>query len=548
MVRITSTSNSPTAAARRNKQRFASYYCCSLTKLVFGCTVALLVASLAFVYWFSANRAMAVHTALREMEDLQRNVFAQQQPTTQKKKKEPVVLNVNRRNDQQHLEAEKEAAANDKDDVIPSKFHIVFSTGCNAFQDWQSYAFFYQIYKSGQLGDVTRVASGCTEADAVTLQQVFVHQIKTLPTGDRFHLHLTPDYSKTAGIDFKFFNKPFGLLHWMEHAMDWPSTLDQYEDTIVVVMDPDQFLLRPFQVDYSNDDTAEWHKVARDRTEFIIKKGQPFGQYYGMGASWVREANKDIPKIVKAALNASQSTADPNDPSSSHLYQWTDWEVLQSYNAGPPYIAVASDLYQIVKMWAAVAVPVKELTDDHLSEMFAYSTGAAHAELPHTLAYSFMISSPANHDEGWGEIDAAAPEEVCQHVRSDIHTDPAAAAWAARVPQVLHYCQRYFLGPYFFSKYKLPNDFLSCDKPLLKDPLDHEGPIGFVTLYNSSVTPNNQLNLLQPRDVKRHAFSLCYIITIMNEALTYWKQHHCSAEDNPNFSKEFLFPFDKKKD
>jgi len=208
------------------------------------------------------------------------------------------------------------------------------------------------------------VASGCTEQEAATLRIVFREQIQTMPTGDRFHLHLTPDFSTSVaeGVNYIFFNKPFGLLHWMENAMGWPKTLDQHEDTIVVVLDPDQLVLRPFQVDYSRDESMMWHGVAETRTEFTVQKGHPFGQYYALGAEWVTNANNDIPKIVKAALHASQSVADPNHPSSSHLYHWTKEEVLQNYVVGPPYIAVASDLYQIAKTWAAVAVPVKELT------------------------------------------------------------------------------------------------------------------------------------------------------------------------------------------
>ena len=37
-------------------------------------------------------------------------------------------------------------------------YHVVFSTGCSAFQDWQSYVFFHRALLSGQEGHVTRVA------------------------------------------------------------------------------------------------------------------------------------------------------------------------------------------------------------------------------------------------------------------------------------------------------------------------------------------------------------------------------------------------------
>ena len=453
----------------------------------------------------------------------------------------------------------RETPLNQKIDVVKDngrlpmssvEYHIVFSTGCNAFQDWQSYVFFYQIMKSGQSGHVTRVASGCTEEGARSLLRVFAEQIQTLPNGKgRFHLHLTPDYSKTAGIDFKFFNKPFGLLHWMEHQMGWSiaNSTAIPKGTIVVVLDPDQFLMRPFVANFTGDATAVWHKPELRSKQFAVEEGRPFGQFYGFGAEWIRQLNKNMSKVVREVLHATvpQQPMDANSRESSHLYHWTASEVINGYVAGPPYIAVASDMYKIVKAWAAVVVPVYELTQDHLSEMFAYSTGAAHMELPHQLAYSFMVSSPEmSRQEGWAPIDKVAkPEDVCRYVRSDVTKDPVAAAWVAQLPQVVHYCQRYFLGPYFFSKYKLPKDFLSCGQPLLKDPLDHEGT-NFAALYDSSVTPNNQLNRLSPVDIKRHAFMLCYIIAIINEAISYWKQQHCKPDDDPNYSKEFLFPKD----
>ena len=50
-------------------------------------------------------------------------------------------------------------------------YHLVFSTGCSLFQDWQSYAFFYHVQKSGQPGNVTRIVSGCTQTQQQELRQ-----------------------------------------------------------------------------------------------------------------------------------------------------------------------------------------------------------------------------------------------------------------------------------------------------------------------------------------------------------------------------------------
>ena len=53
--------------------------------------------------------------------------------------------------------------ANDKDSTkLSSKnVHIVFSTDCSGYQHWQSIVLYYSLRRSGHLGPVTRVASGC---------------------------------------------------------------------------------------------------------------------------------------------------------------------------------------------------------------------------------------------------------------------------------------------------------------------------------------------------------------------------------------------------
>ena len=102
-----------------------------------------------------------------------------------------------------HGNNDKRAKAN------PSKgskvrYHTVFSSGCSTFQDWQSYVFFYHLLHSGQEGPVTRIASGCTDEDAKTLQEIFEKEIAVMAPG-RFRLHLTPDFSHIKpGYRFKY--------------------------------------------------------------------------------------------------------------------------------------------------------------------------------------------------------------------------------------------------------------------------------------------------------------------------------------------------------
>ena len=87
-------------------------------------------------------------------------------------------------------------------------YHIVFSTGCSLYQDWQSFVFFYQAMVVQQPGTVTRIVSGCNEEDQATLQGIFDDQIRPMAP-ERFKIHFTPDFSGIKGGPQKFvyFNK-----------------------------------------------------------------------------------------------------------------------------------------------------------------------------------------------------------------------------------------------------------------------------------------------------------------------------------------------------
>ena len=406
----------------------------------------------------------------------------------------------------------------DNDNKTTPKFHIVFSTGCSIFQDWQSYTFFYFAKISGQPGEVTRVASGCNPHDAVALKQQFAEQIQIM--SPHFHLHITPDFSRAADAQkpYKFFNKPLGLRHWMEHELGFPDAAAQDDqDAIFVILDPDQIILRNFVQDYTNEPEI-YQPSPLDYTK--IAPGQPMAAEYGFGAKW--RSKIDISDILN-------STSAP-----SPVRTWTDKDIMQHYAAGPPYQAVGSDMYNIVKTWADFVIPIwRQTKGTFLAEMFAYSTAAAHLNLPHRLTKSFMISDASSGvGEAWKFwIDDKSSNQVCA-----LDFEP--------MPHVFHFCQRYYLGPYFFGKYKLPKDknnkFFSCEHALIDEP-----PLDIADKYLSSVTPDGtEYKNMSPAQRIRMAFALCQLIPRMNQAATYFKQQHCPA-GTANFEKSFHFPMDR---
>ena len=116
--------------------------------------------------------------------------------------------------------------------------------------------------------------------------------------------------------------------------------------------------------------------------------------------------------------------------------------------------------------------------------------------------------------EGWMYIDKLSDEEVCQ----PNSIDPEA------LPNVLHFCQRYGWGPYFFGKRKLPHSFLTCESPLLEDP-----PATILTDYDKAIFPDNHVKEFDKKSAKENSFIVCYMIELLNEAATYFKEHHCNA-------------------
>jgi hypothetical protein len=175
-----------------------------------------------------------------------------------------------------------------------SPYHTIFSTGCSIFQDWQSYVFFYHVMQSGQEGHVTRISSGCSAEDEKKLKAVFSDEIKSMRADKNHHLHLTPDFSLVPKKDkkaFKYFNKPFGVRHWMENALGYPDNHKLHDDSIIILMDPDQIMLRPFTNDFTN--SSEKWKLKEPKYKLKVEHGSPFSQQFGYGIQWLTKVDPE---------------------------------------------------------------------------------------------------------------------------------------------------------------------------------------------------------------------------------------------------------------
>jgi hypothetical protein len=115
-------------------------------------------------------------------------------------------------------QGDKEGKAAKREEVIHGtsgrQFHIVFSTDCSKYQQWQSFTVFHSAWNVNQPGTVTRIVSGCTEDQESKL--LSWHTKYVTPLSSNFFIHFTPHFSSIKdengnplpGKDYEFFNKP----------------------------------------------------------------------------------------------------------------------------------------------------------------------------------------------------------------------------------------------------------------------------------------------------------------------------------------------------
>lgn len=404
-------------------------------------------------------------------------------------------------------------------DHLGAPLHILFSTDCSSYQRWQSYLLFFSALRSRQPGTVTRIASGCSEDEAAYEQSWFDDHILAMST--RFELHLTPHFSSVKQVDgkskgdYKYFNKPFGLRHWIEHSPLMGINEDNGEvnrpTAVIVLLDPDMIILRPITTDFSSDrDVIIPQRVLKDR-KMKLEVGIPFAQAYGMGARW---KEFDLDSIIGSGVSPAKDL--PKQ------------EGLLRYAVGPPYLAAATDMYSIAVKWTEFVPGVYAQYPKLLAEMYGYCIAAAHLELPHQKVEHLMVSDTTLNCEGWDFVETLADGKVCSAaVKLDHAKHP--------LPNVMHYCQHYSLGEHSFHKKRVSHSFFSCQEEeqkrgMLSGPLAMMRPDADLH-YNSTTRMRKNVYKhieLSRGEVKREVFALCTIRGAMNEALMYYRGQHCN--------------------
>ena len=346
-----------------------------------------------------------------------------------------------------------------------SDIHVIFSTDCSEYQDWQTIVFFYSAMSAGHHGPITRIASGCNQQRQQELTSLYR---KLYP---HYHVHFTPDFKKDEKTSKKydFYNKPYGVQHWLAQAT--PPIRD---GVVIALLDPDMIFLRPLTTQVKGAENNLFKFQIQDELFDKISKGHPVGQLYGLGAPWTNDHHRHFDR---------SKICDPGSPCLTTTREFGE----EHFSVGPPYMVEKSDMVRLVDSWVTLVPRVFAQYPYLLAEMYAYSMAAAHEDLPHLSPVHHMVSNIDTGDaEGWAHIHAL--EDVCEPPKDGIFFP------GKPLPSVLHYCQTYFAGKLGFSKRRVSKQIFSCEHDMLVDPSEMLKGVDYI------VTDS---------DVSRHTPSSC---------------------------------------
>mmetsp|Transcript_26662 Transcript_26662/g.25531 ORF Transcript_26662/g.25531 Transcript_26662/m.25531 type:complete len:485 (+) Transcript_26662:154-1608(+) len=387
------------------------------------------------------------------------------------------------------------------EEVEKSDVHVIFSTDCSPYQDWQTLVAFHSATTVGQKGPVTRIASGCTDGKKMLLKELY---LKLYP---KYHVHFTPDFKKDAKSQrsYDFYNKPWGVKHWLDFAN--PKIP---EDVAVALIDPDMIFVRPITTKIRGDPANLYNKhLPAESIHVKIDVGKPVAQMYGLGAPWANDFHK---KFNRTKICGEGSPClKPAQPYGE-----------QHYSVGPPYIVVKSDMEKLTQTWTQFVPRVYEGYPYLLAEMYAYSMAAAHENLPHLQLENYMVSNTDAGGEGWPLIDKL--DDVCVPPVNGIYFP------GTPLPTLIHYCQNYRAGNIGFAKRQVPKNIFTCESPMLLEP-----PSDLIHA-NHRIKDGEKLPL-SVRQIKRNAYTICVIHRSINAALVDYKTRMCGPTNTTSYEK-----------
>ena len=481
--------------------------------------------------------------------------------------------------------AETRQPVNDNADQYD--YHVVFSTDCSEDHDFQSYVLFFHAERVQQPGTITRIASGCTPQQRKRVQQDFDSNIRSIST--RFRIHFTPGYAKIDGDYFPYFNKPFGVKHWMEETFDYPKGYttdnedpphtsggpnsnafsggihskrkdrhsgesdndrdrDKNTDRIAIILiDPDMIPLRPLTGVFNKDHDRLWKtptvppashdENGRSDIGISIDTGteprvsRNDSSYYHQNSNYQGRRLRDGSPIAQQYLLGPiwfKWNLTGVVDRGSPVHKLSRKQATDSFMAGPPYMATGRDMWNIVQRWTELCIPVKRVYPNMLAEMYAYILAAADLDLPHQVSQSMMWSDArVQYSEPWRSVEDLPKDRMCDpSILQELSDKPSA--------NFFHYCQPYSFNGYEIYKRAVGHTLLDCGHPLLEEP---DGSLSAPSRYDYASIhpvltrrkPEKQLEWAD-RVNQREAFATCQLIRLFNDAMEHYRRSVCTAQ------------------
>jgi hypothetical protein len=276
--------------------------------------------------------------------------------------------------------------------------HIVFSTGCNEFQHWQSEVLLSSAIHVGQNTKITQMIVGCDEREDKDMggkERHLTHPAgaaDNVVTNDMWSKSVHPNVERIfvpsikEAREFPWYNKPWSYKFYV----DWLKKHGGAGDEVFAIIDPDEFFLKQL----TNEGTRRDGLVCNMQQKFIdslldrhphpagealdvVRPGKAVAQTYGLGPGIVSKF--DRAKICgEGALCTKIDTE----------------EASQYHSTGPPYMMHAQDFMKVMPQWFEFMGPVyKQDKGDIQADMYAYGLAAENNGLRHMQLDQYMVSA-----------------------------------------------------------------------------------------------------------------------------------------------------------
>lgn len=372
-----------------------------------------------------------------------------------------------------------------------SDIHIVFSMSCG-----QSNRLLQQTVVqltatwAAQRGPITQILSGCSEDERLRVMEepTFYYD---------FRRHFTPSFAVNPepGVEgsYKPYNKPFGLRHFLLNAVP------EVKHELIALIDGDFFFFRPLEANTGRNMTG-FYRGRRDPSTVndTVIDGLALAQdWHALQGGFFAEDKAEVLQKVCAGLPCgSVSPADGAEYYGS---------------IGPPYVMTRRDALRMVDDYCHLCVTTRQVSNEWIAEMFAYSVAAANNGIKHTALSHLGISSPGFEGGGheyWSFVDGTMANPCEDNLTPIMPKHP---------PVAVHACQ--WIGDFYKGVW--PDTLADCDSPMFRIvPSTHWSEI------ETTVDPSNQ------RMRREEVWAKCTLTKIMDRALVEFKKRTCRSGFN----------------